>query len=65
MKSYMQCMEEITKEELLDRLLGYGMFSEKWPPIFTSERLCDFWKKNGKKFNNRKKKSMDIFSLNP
>ena len=30
----MQCMEEISKEDLFDGLLGNGMFSEKSPPIF-------------------------------
>lgn len=56
MKSYMQYMEEITKEELLDGLLGYGMFSEKLPPVFSSKQLCSYWKNNGYKFDNRKNK---------
>jgi hypothetical protein len=40
-------MREITKEELLESLLGYGMFAEKIPPIFTSEPLYDYCNANG------------------
>ena len=30
-------MSEITADELYDRLVSYGMFSEKLPPIFTGD----------------------------
>ena len=36
-------MDEITPDELYEGLLAHGMFSEKLPPIFTSEafyRYC-------------------------
>ncbi len=36
-KSYYDFMSEITTEELYERLVRYGMFSEKMPPIFTAE----------------------------
>ena len=40
-------MNEITKDELLEGLLGYGMFAEKIPPIFTSKPLYDYCIANG------------------
>ena len=42
MENYSDYMNEITKDELFEGLLGYGMFSEKIPPIFTSKPLYDF-----------------------
>jgi hypothetical protein len=41
-KSYCECMEEITAEELYRGLLAHGMFTEKLPPIFTAEEFCDY-----------------------
>lgn len=35
-KSYLDHMESITSEELYRGLLGYGLFGEKLPPIFSS-----------------------------
>lgn len=37
-------MEEITEDMLFDGLLGYGLFSEKLPPIFSSEEFLNFCK---------------------
>lgn len=44
MKKYVEFLEEITKEELYEGLLGYGMFSEKLPPIFSSVKLYEHYK---------------------
>ena len=33
-------MSDIKADELYDRLVSYGMFSEKLPPVFTGEL---FW----------------------
>ena len=33
-KSYIECLREISSDELYDGLLGYGFFAEKLPPIF-------------------------------
>lgn len=44
MKSYFKCMEEINDKEIYNRLLAYGLFSERLPPIFSSENFkehCD------------------------
>lgn len=35
-KTYCDFLEEITADELYEGLLGYGMFANKLPPIFTS-----------------------------
>lgn len=37
MMSYADCMNEITADELYDRLIKYGLFSEKLPPVFDGE----------------------------
>ena len=37
-------MSEIKSEELYDKLVSYGMFSEKLPPIFTGELFLDYCK---------------------
>lgn len=36
MKSYYDYMDEISADELYEGLLGYGLFADKLPPIFTS-----------------------------
>jgi hypothetical protein len=35
-KNYFDYMDEISSDELFDGLLGYGLFAEKIPPIFTA-----------------------------
>lgn len=57
MKSYFKCMKEIDAEELYNGLLAYGLFSEKLPPVFSSENYkehCDTLNDNinSKKFLN-------------
>lgn len=42
MKTYVNYMEEISKEELFKGLLGYGMFADKLPPIFSSKEFYDY-----------------------
>lgn len=37
MKTYSDFMNAISADEVYEGLLGYGMFSEKIPPMFTSE----------------------------
>ena len=39
MKRYSEYMEEISSEDLYKGLLAHGMFSDKLPPIFTSEHF--------------------------
>lgn len=42
MKSYYDYIDEITEDELYKGLLGYGLFAEKLPPIFTSEGFYNY-----------------------
>lgn len=42
MKSYFKCMKEIDDEELYNGLLAYGLFSEKLPPVFSSENYKEY-----------------------
>lgn len=53
--NYFDYINQISKEDLYKGLLGYGMFSEKLPPIFTSETL----------YNIRKKITISSFSKSP
>ncbi len=38
-KTYANCINELSQEEVFDSLLGYGLFSEKIPPFLSSEYL--------------------------
>lgn len=42
--TYSDFMKEITSTELYERLVQYGMFSEKLPPIFTAEAFLNYCK---------------------
>ena len=45
-KKYSEFIEEITADELYEGLLGYGMFANKLPPIFTSESFYRYCQTN-------------------
>ncbi|MGL4949548.1 MAG: RNA-directed DNA polymerase [Anaeroplasmataceae bacterium] len=51
MNKYYEYMEEITKDEIFEGLLGHGLFSDKLPPIFSSVNFYNYCKKNILKFN--------------
>lgn len=53
MKKYSEYMNEITPDELYEGLLGYGMFAEKLPPIFTSKAFFDFCKSGNVSFEDK------------
>ena len=42
MMTYYDFMNEITSTELYERLVQYGMFSEKLPPVFTAEPFLNY-----------------------
>lgn len=54
-KNYFDYMDEISSDELFDGLLGYGLFAEKIPPIFTSEAFSKWSKTQEEKTQSRKK----------
>ena len=41
-KSYADIMNEISSDDLYKRLLAYGLFTEKLPPILNSEKFYDY-----------------------
>lgn len=53
MKTYSDFMNAISADEVYEGLLGYGMFSEKIPPMFTSEDFFDYCKRNNPKFESK------------
>lgn len=46
MKKYFDYLKEITKDELYEGLLGYGLFSEMLPPFLSSESFFRYCKRN-------------------
>ena len=45
-KTYCEFLEEITADELYEGLLGYGMFANKLPPVFTTEPFLNYCQAN-------------------
>ena len=43
MENYSKYTEEISSEELLEGLIGYGIFAEKLPQFLTSESFYDYY----------------------
>lgn len=43
-KSYIDCLREISSNELYEGLLGYGLFADKLPPVFTSKKFYAYCK---------------------
>lgn len=52
-KKYCEFLEEITSDELYEGLLGYGMFANKLPPVFTTEPFFNYCQANHPVFPNK------------
>lgn len=53
-KTYYDFMKEISAHEIYDRLVQYGMFSEKLPPVLSAESFLDYCKnKRTQSFGDR------------
>ena len=52
-KKYAEYLEEISSDELYEGLLGYGMFANKLPPIFTSVTFYNYCKNNNPNFSKK------------
>lgn len=63
MKKYYQYYLDISEDALFEGLLGYGMFSDRLPPIFSS---ADFFEKSSKieQYLQSDKKCHDYLSFN-
>ena len=46
-KKYAQYLDEIIADELYEGLLGYGMFANRLPPVFTSVPFFDYCRGTG------------------
>jgi len=54
-KNYYELLSEIDKDELLEGLVGHGLFTDKIPPFLTSEIFLNFCKEPPTGFNFNKK----------
>lgn len=63
MKTYSEMMNAISADEVYEGLLGYGMFSEKIPPMFTSEDFFDYCKRNNPKFESKWRSYVQFASM--
>jgi hypothetical protein len=55
MNKYIGYINEISKEELFDGLVGFGLFSEKIPNFLTSEVFLAFFKEKKDSFKGLSK----------
>ncbi|MCR6514391.1 RNA-directed DNA polymerase [Clostridium sp. LY3-2] len=54
-KLYIDFINEITKEELYEGLLGYGLFSDKLPPFLSSKGFYEYCKTLKHSFQDKEK----------
>ncbi len=52
-KTYYECLNELSTEELYEGLLGYGMFADRIPNFLTSEYFFEFCKSNKPYFKQK------------
>ena len=52
-KKYAEFMDEITADELYEGLLGYGMFANKLPPVFTSVPFFNYCQVNSPTYSDK------------
>lgn len=52
-KKYSDFTDEISSSEIYEGLLGHGMFSEKLPPVFSSEEFYNFCKTQSPSFQDK------------
>ena len=57
-RTYISIMRSISSDDLLEGLLGHGLFSDVLPPIFTSEAFYDYYKKKPRPQTSKKDGSM-------
>ena len=53
-QTYIETLKELNSDEVFEGLLGYGLFAEVLPPIFTSELFLDFCLMNKPIFTQEK-----------
>jgi hypothetical protein len=50
LKTYIECLEELSEIEVFDGLVGYGLFAERIPPFLSSENFLSGIKTNTDNF---------------
>lgn len=63
MGKYFDDINKITKDELYDGLLGYGLFSELLPPFLTSEKFLKFCREHPSVKENNKTQYVEYNSM--
>lgn len=53
MKKYADYMDNISSDELYYRLIAYGLFADKLPPVFESVSFADFCKNKNNNFGSK------------
>ena len=53
MKKYSDFSDELSPSEVYEGLLGYGMFSEKLPPVFSSESFYNYCSTSSQSFQDK------------
>ncbi|MBF2756491.1 MULTISPECIES: RNA-directed DNA polymerase [Staphylococcus] len=56
MKKYYEYIEEITKDEVLEEFISYGLFNDKLPPFLQSKEYYQYYKNTNIKFDKNMKK---------
>ena len=66
-KKYIDFMKEISREELFEGLLGHGLFSDKLPPVFTSEAFYSYCQQEEKRIKSKRSKKSNglVFEKRP
>lgn len=62
MKTYFDYMNEILPDELYEKLIKYGLFSEKLPPIFDNGEFLDYCKQKSHGFEKKKYRYVTYYS---
>ncbi len=61
-KRYCDFIDEISSDELYEGLLGYGMFANKLPPVFTSEPFYNFCQATSPAYSKKEWHDYVVFS---
>ena len=52
-KTYYECLDEITDDDLFEGLLGYGLFADKIPNFLSSKDFFEFCKNKNLQFKQK------------
>ena len=61
-KKYCDFLDEISSDDLYEGLLGYGLFANKLPPVFTAEHFYAYCKNNNPEFSTTSEHGYVLYS---